>query len=517
MKKNIVLFLILIFFLITRLYNIAGDPPSVYWDEASIGYNAYSVSINGKDEWGKFLPLHFRAFGEFKLPVYIYSTVPFVNIFGLNEVSVRLPAVLFSLISVVLIYLIGKRIFDKKVGLLAVFFLTISPWFFILSRVGYEATAGLAFFCLGIYLFLIANNRSPFLFSCLFSFILSMYSYNSFRIVTPLTLIFLGVAFLSDKKIAYQKKVISISLAVFILILSFIPIFRLVTSQGGNLRFQAVSIFGSGDNQIETLVNFIKNYFSHFSIQFLFTKGDLNHRSQQPMFGQLYTLDLLMLAFSLFYFLKKFKKIYLLPLFIIFVSLIPASLTKEAPHALRSIAVVPFISLLFALGLNQILKKTNWQKIFVSFFITFYLLMFLQYFYSFIKYYPGKTSQDWQFAYKQVFKNYSDQFGNFDKVIISDKYAQPYIFALFYLNYNPGNFLKSVEYNSMDKWGFSTVKKFGKFEFSNDENMLIPEGKTLVFLTKNKFLVNNRYNIKLIGRINFLDNTNAFNIYEINN
>ena len=69
--------LIIALFLFTRLYKITQTPPSLYWDETSIGYNAYSITQGLKDEWGKMLPVNFRAFGEFKLPVYIYTTAIF--------------------------------------------------------------------------------------------------------------------------------------------------------------------------------------------------------------------------------------------------------------------------------------------------------------------------------------------------------------------------------------------------------------------------------------------------------
>jgi 4-amino-4-deoxy-L-arabinose transferase-like glycosyltransferase len=108
--SKLFLALIILFFLIMRLYKISEIPPSVYWDEASIGYNAYSILQTGKDEWGEAFPIHFRAFGEFKLPIYIYSIVPFVKLFGLNELSVRVPAVLFSLGTVILTYLLAKKI-----------------------------------------------------------------------------------------------------------------------------------------------------------------------------------------------------------------------------------------------------------------------------------------------------------------------------------------------------------------------------------------------------------------------
>src|SRR3990167_2506030 len=162
--QKILLLLIVILFLCTRFYKISDIPLSLYWDEASIGYNAYSISQDGKGEWGDFLPVHFRAFGEFKLPIYIYSVVPFVKIFGLNELSVRLPAILFSLGIVLLTFLLARKLTDNiTTGLWSSFLVTISPWFFIFSRTGYEVTAGLMFYLLGIYL-LLSLTRNYFIF-----------------------------------------------------------------------------------------------------------------------------------------------------------------------------------------------------------------------------------------------------------------------------------------------------------------------------------------------------------------
>jgi len=152
-RNKLLLGLILIIFLVTRLVNITKNPPSLYWDEASIGYNAYSVLETGKDEWGEFLPLHFRAFGEFKLPVYIYSVVLTTKIFGVGELAIRLPAVIYTFGSLILVCLLAEYLFkDDLISLFSVFILSVTPWLFILSRVGYEATAGLFFYLLTIYL-----------------------------------------------------------------------------------------------------------------------------------------------------------------------------------------------------------------------------------------------------------------------------------------------------------------------------------------------------------------------------
>ena len=126
---------VLLLFLFTRFFQINSIPSSLYWDEASIGYNAYSVLTTGKDEWGDLFPLHFRAFGEFKLPVYIYSVVLSESIFGLNEFSVRLPAVIYSFGTILLIYFLTLRICKSKfIAILSAFFMAISPWFFPTKR-----------------------------------------------------------------------------------------------------------------------------------------------------------------------------------------------------------------------------------------------------------------------------------------------------------------------------------------------------------------------------------------------
>ena len=217
LRTNLILILILLLFLGTRLFRISEIPPSVYWDEASIGYNAFSVLTTGRDEWGEFLPLHFRAFGEFKLPVYIYSVVVSEFIFGLTPLAVRLPAVLYGLLAVVGLYLIVSELTKKKeIALISSFLFTITPWFFIFSRTGYEATAGLAFFVWAIY-FLSKYN----LVIATILFITSAYSYNSFRILTPIVLGFSLLYFF------LKKKYVVVIISIVILCVSVFPLYKL--------------------------------------------------------------------------------------------------------------------------------------------------------------------------------------------------------------------------------------------------------------------------------------------------
>jgi hypothetical protein len=83
MNKSWIVILLGIIFLgaLCRGFKLGEVPAGLYSDEANIGYNAYSVLVTGKDEFGKFFPTVFRSFSDFKTPVYIYLTTPIIQFF----------------------------------------------------------------------------------------------------------------------------------------------------------------------------------------------------------------------------------------------------------------------------------------------------------------------------------------------------------------------------------------------------------------------------------------------------
>lgn len=448
MRNKLILAFILLVFLGTRIYKIAEIPKSVYWDEASIGYNAFSIATDLKDEWGEKLPLHFRAFGEFKLPVYIYSTAILVKLIGLNEYAVRLPAVLYSLGTLIVVYLLVKRITDNEVtAIISSFILSFSPWLFIFSRTGYEATAGLFFFLLATHLFLFGQKNKYFVLISTICFILSFYSYNSFRIIIPIWVLILFVSKLKEFKSYFFVFVISFVLFV----LSLIPVYRLYKYDSGGNRFLQV--------EIKNKTDFVKNYISHFSPQFLFTNGDTNLRSQISGHGELYWIDLPLILLGIYFVLKSKNKLYYIPLILLLLAPIPASLTKESPHALRAILAAPSFAILSAFGIHLLIKKYNKYSIIIICLVIFaYLLSFEQYAFAFFTTYPDQSASSWQYEYKQIFENQKSG-------VVTDKYGEPYIFALYYSKYLPAKFRQEVKYNPVDKWGFSLVSSFNGFKF----------------------------------------------------
>ena len=478
-KVKIFLALVLLLFAFTRLYKIAQIPSSVYWDEASIGYNAYSVLTTGRDEWGEFLPLHFRAFGEFKLPVYIYSVIPFIKIFGLNALSVRFPSVLFSFLTIIFVYLLARKMKISKVGsVFSAFFLATTPWLFIFSRAGYEATAGLLFFIVGIYFYLKSHdNKLWFLVSSL-SFIVSVYSYNSFRILSPVIFLLLLSHYIFSNRKRIRDYITIIGLSIVIFLISLIPVARLYILDYGAARAQTVSLQGTAP---EKILQFGKNYLSHFSPKFLFIKGDSNVRSQIPGFGQLYVFSLPFILLGIVKIVKDKRIEWYFVLFVFLLAPIPAAITRESPHALRSIAIVPLYALIAAYGLEYMLEIFKKYKNFIITLTTFVFLgFFINYLWNFFNIYPSISSEAWQYGYKAVNIEYKEEFPEYSTIYISDFYGQPYIFSLFYQVIDPEFFHNTVVYNPVDKWGKSTVARIDreleyKIDLINqdDKNVLV--------------------------------------------
>jgi len=102
MKKHLPIVLILILAAALRLFALDKFPAGLNADEASIGYNAWSLIQTGKDEHSVSWPLVFRSFDDYKPPVYFYLVLPFVKMLGLNIWSVRLPSALLGIASVYL-------------------------------------------------------------------------------------------------------------------------------------------------------------------------------------------------------------------------------------------------------------------------------------------------------------------------------------------------------------------------------------------------------------------------------
>ena len=141
-------------------------------------------------QYGTRFPLSFKSYGDFKAPLLIYTTAPFIGIFGMEDWVVRLPVLLTSILSISLFYLLTVEIvkyFKLKEPqlfiLVSTLLFAISPWHIRFSR-GALRQLWLSFYTTShIFLFLSLKRFYLWMFVCIFS-IASIYTYHSPKIFT---------------------------------------------------------------------------------------------------------------------------------------------------------------------------------------------------------------------------------------------------------------------------------------------------------------------------------------------
>jgi len=503
-KHKIHLILIIFLAAILRFYRLDSVPPSLYWDEASLGYNAYSIATSLKDEHGEFLPLaRFIAFGDYKPPGYIYAAAIAVRLFGLNELAVRLPSVLAGIAIVYLVYLTILEIAkEKKKALLAALFTAFSPWALHLSRGAFEANLAAAFNLAGIYFFAKARKTGYFYLPSVIFFCLSFYTFNANRIIAPLMLLSLSLIYL--KELLKNRSWYALAVAAGLIML--LPSTGFLKARESRLRMEEVSIFtnpqpvessnerialaGSGpaarlihNRRWLFAADYLKHYFDNFSGKFLFTHGDANPRIHIQGMGELYYFDLAPVVIGLYLAAKYLRGYNLLFLAWLFIVPLPAAVARETPHALRIVSAMPVFHWLSASGLLFIIQEL--RKKTADFFIPLaaavallFILNTALYLHNYHLHFATKWSGEWQYGYKEMVKYVLERQNEYDNIFVTQSLGRPYIYFAFYQPFETEEFL--MKKTAVRDWfGFYNVTALGKIKFDLEKSTSSP-GKTLL-------------------------------------
>ncbi|OGE13843.1 hypothetical protein A3G14_00350 [Candidatus Curtissbacteria bacterium RIFCSPLOWO2_12_FULL_38_9] len=382
----LILSLIITLSIVLRIYKLAELPPGFYTDEASIGFNAYKILTTLRDEHGKFLPLFFEAFGEYKNALAIYPVVIAFPILGISEFATRLPQAILGAVIVFSMFFLTKELFNKKVGLISAFVIATAPWHVHLSRFTIEShNAFLLSIVLGTTFLLVSfrkNWEAKFLIFASISFAIAFYTYFATRIFTPLYLLGLIVIFRKEisKLIRTKIRTILIPFAIFMIIV--LPFILHMLSGKGLARYHQVAFYKEAGSQIDLGQKALKLYKDHFDFDFIFFKGDsdfpgqLINRHSVNGLGLLYKWQLPFFLLGIVFLiasknrnLKHKKWVIWLMLFLYPLGSVLSD--AQTPYATRSvIGVVPY-SLVSAYGLynmfkylakvkNQYVKTTIW-------------------------------------------------------------------------------------------------------------------------------------------------------------
>lgn len=491
MRTKVLLTVILLISAFLRFYQLTSLP-ALNADEAAIGYNAYSLIQTGKDEHGNPWPIHFRSFNDYKPGLYFYIVMPFVAILGLGELAVRLPGALFGVASVLMVFLLVKELFkNERLALLSSFLLAVSPWHLHFSRGGWEVNVATFFITAGVWAFLRGLRERKWFYLAALSFVAALYTYHAARVVAPL--LGLGLVLLYRKELFKDiKKVVFPAFAGVLLLIPLVfdflgpagisraagvglfadegPFWRTNEQRGQHESLRSPLSLVLHNKPVNYTLAFFENYTEHFAGDSLFMRGDGIQRNKVPDMGQLYLFDLLFLSLGLILIARKISSWKVVLLWLL-VAPIPAALTFQSPHALRAQNIIIPLSIISAFGL---LSLWDWARtsvrgvvgglvvaglvLLVSWDVTRYLH---QYYFHMAKTYDFSS----QYGVKELVSYVGQNQDRYEKIIVTDRYDQPYILFLFYLSYPPEKFQGAHELTARDEFGFSTVRDFDKYTF----------------------------------------------------
>ncbi len=541
MRIKLAIFSILILAAILRFWQLNTVPPGLNWDEVSLGYNSYSIFETGKDEWGEFLPLSFRAYGDYKLPGYVYLDVPFIAVFGLNEWSVRLPSALLGIGFVIMIFLILRNLSNTTTAIWGALLSTTLPWTIIVSRIALEATLTLFLTALSFYLFLLGLKKNYFLIFSALTFGLTIFSYNSSRIATLMLVTILSVFYWKELK-NYNRQAI---FAILIFLTFFAIALPKALLQDSSARYRWTKILDEGainhieeQRRISTLpplltklsankVTFFiteasKNYVSHFNPDFLFINGGSNYQFSVPGSGLIFPILAPFLLLGFWQIFKEKKKWQLFSLAWLLIAPVPAAITRDSPHALRSLMMLPPLVMIMSLGLfycfNDLNRWIKLRKRFIESLIVVILLFSLYGFWvNYITDYAKNYSWSWQYGYKQVIEYIKQNGDKYGTIYITKKYGEPHEFILFYLQYDPEKYRTDPNLIRYQKSDWFWVDGFDKYYFINDWEVKsnarcqMPNVQCLLITSPGNYPAGSR----ILQTIKFLDGKTAFDIVEL--
>lgn len=331
-------------------WRIAGVPHGLFVDETSIGYNAWQIAQSGHDEHGVAWPLYFRAFGEYKNPVYIYFLAAIYKVFGLSETATRAASFAAWLIGSLLLFDLFRRLTkDRAVLLYAVICLGFTPWLFTLSRISFEVISLFPLLALHLWAVYRAYEGADARWALLGGIALgaAAYAYSTFRMLAPLYALAAMLVY-SRREFRRRNAWLLAGFAATALPLAFY-----LLTHAGNLtaRFGELTyLHDPGSTAWDKAAIFMGRYLEYFGPDFLARHGDSIERHHTGYGGQLLLATILLALFGLVSAWRRGSSFTRLLAVGAAIAPLAAALTRDHGHSLRAFSLVVFALPLSVVG-----------------------------------------------------------------------------------------------------------------------------------------------------------------------
>jgi len=486
---------------VLRLWKIDSFPPLLTQDEASIGYNAWSIAETGRDEWGNKFPLVFEAFGDAKQPVYIYLTALVYKLLGWNVGHVRLVS---ALAGIVVIFFVEKWVFlrvkDKGLSLMAALIVATSPWAIQLSRMAWESNLALMFLVGGFLFWEKIRQKKTGVVEVIgggLLLALSTYTYVAYRLVViGFILLWLVWNRLKKKKTERLKPQILLAVVALILIIPGLMMGKSVTrlQQIGILmpeKIEAIQIdlvnnchLASAKYQVP-LITYVcrgmwnkftipvlligQSWWQHLNPSFLFFSGDSLVQKNPLQTGSFYAILLPFYFLGIYYAVKKWGDFGDIVLALI-VSVLPSVLVGET-QAIRLSPHLPFVVMMLVLGIKEVEEEFKVRKINILKILAILLVVMTSL--AVPKYAANVfgASQEWLSYGRDIVQVATELSDDGYTVYIDHVMPEPHMFLAYWNQIEPDEYQMMDKAATVDKLGFKRPTKLGeKYVFVLKQN-----------------------------------------------
>jgi 4-amino-4-deoxy-L-arabinose transferase-like glycosyltransferase len=266
---------------VIRLYSLSTVPTELIVDELDLYNSAASIVTTGHDIDGTLQPFLYSQFTR-NPPLYGYAAYASSLVFGKNAVGLRMPAVLFGLLTIFFVYLLVLELTRRRdVALFSAVCTCVAPVFVQFSRIAWEPSCELPFLLGGLYLLVRTLQRLPrapawrsaggFMLSAVLLAV-TCYTYMAGWFYAALlsgALVLLNVRRVTAAR-AWLPLLLACALGVLLAYPALHMIFLDPLTAG---KAQRISTFANGVT-LQAIGAFFRNYASHFLISFLVTTGD---------------------------------------------------------------------------------------------------------------------------------------------------------------------------------------------------------------------------------------------------
>ena len=503
-ENRLIIFAYIIFVIgfLTRFIGIVNFPNGLNTDEASIGYEAYSVLNYGIDRNANSYPVFLEAWGSGQNALYMYIIIPFVKILGLNILSVRLPMAIIGCTSLIIMYKLLLKMEKKKFAVLGLAFFAITPWHIMKSRYGLESNVFPDFTLYAVYFIISALKEKKcwkFYLGAVFLGLCS-YSYGTSYYFLPIFVIISLTLLLIKKKIKIKEGVcflgivfiISFPIVLMILINTFklkeIHIGKITIPRLTQNRYEELTVLSS-ENIIITLW---QNFYN--SLKMLLLQTDGYNSNSLEFFGIIYIFSFpIAIIGGITSFKRKEESNTIFNIWFIVAFLL--TLICKPNINRMNILYVPVIFYTI-IGIYEIVSTFKWAK----------SVLFLLYLVSFIifeiTYFNTDTTKTYTFSNGiqnviQYTKNVKA-----DSIYFEYSFKEPYIYILFFNQGDTREFIKTVKHKNNIKT-FNSVTEFGKYKFYLPKRIEQNENSCYIMTKKTK----KKYKIdENIWKITYIDN-----------